>query len=145
MLLVGVQCNKLWALHIWSNRHGLLVTICIMHFIWAMDWRWRAKCNDHAQICLFLRIFFDETWFLDVWSYRCVYSSQSMNIVISSSSRLIYASGECLKWSFYQNNREKWPLECQNLSSKSWNKKPLIWKSIGSFWVWLQVRLHVSS
>ena len=122
----------------WLNGNNLYHAFHLSH-----DWRWRTKSNGHAQICLFLRIFFDEKIFLDVWSYQTVYSSNSMNILISSSSRLIYASGECLKSRFNRNNREKSSLECQNLSSKSQNEKPLIWQSFGSFRARLQVRLHV--
>ena len=63
--------------------------------------------------------------------------------LLSSSSRSISTSKECLKVRFRGENREKFLLECRRLSSKSRNEKPLIRQSIGSFWALSQVRIHV--
>ena len=55
-----------------------------------------------------------------------VWTTQSLNLLLSSSSRLIYASRECLKSRFCGENGKKSLLECQTLFSKSQNEKPLI-------------------
>ena len=67
----------------------------------------------------------------------------SLNLSLSSSSRLIFASKEWLKVRFFRKNRENLSLECQGLPSKLRNEKPLIQLSIGSFRMLYQVRLCV--
>ena len=102
-----------------------------------------AKSNDSSQIFLVICIFFDKNVFFDVSSYWAVYTSPSLNLLISSSFRLISASRESLKSRFHHKNRDELPLECQISSLKSRNEKPMIWWSIESFRAWHLVRLCV--
>ena len=74
---------------------------------------------------------------------RTFWKSQSLNLLFSSSSRLIFASKECLKSRFHQKNRENSLLELWISISKTWNEIPLIRRSNKSFQAQFCVKLCV--
>ena len=79
---------------------------------------------------------------MGVSSNRTVYTSQSLNLLLSSSLRSIFSSKKFLKVKFCGQNMENSLLKCQRSSSKSQNEKPLISHSIGSFQVLSPNRIH---
>ena len=54
-----------------------------------------------SKFYLFIPLLFDEKTFEDVLSNQIFWTSQSLNLMLSSSARLICASKECLKVRFY--------------------------------------------
>ena len=81
------------------------------------------------------------SWIFQTNKY--VETTQSWNLLFSTSSRIIFTFEECLKSRFGGESQTKSPLERWNSFSKLQNKKPLIWQLIGSFWARLWVRLRV--
>ena len=87
-------------------------------------------------------MFFDDV-FLGVLSNQSVYKSQSLNLLLSSSSRSILASKGHLKVRFCWENREKLLLECRRPSLNPRNEKALIRWAIGSIQALSRVRIPV--
>ena len=88
-------------------------------------------------------MFFDDVNHFCMFQVIELFRHLSLNILLSSSSRLNPASKEWLKVRFHQKNKEISTLECRNLFSKKWIEKPLIQRSIGSFQARFWVRLCV--
>ena len=95
------------------------------------------------KFCLFILSLFNGKFILGCFKQsNCVDISilESLAFVLFLVDFQVYGVSEVR---FYWENRKKSPLEFWNLFLKSWNEKPLICWSIGSFQAQLLVRLYV--
>ena len=103
---------KIWTLHHEFNKHDLTTLIRLQAFHMSRRLKINRQIKEPSPRLAYLYFLsFMENIFLDVsinWSF---WTSQSLNLLLSSSSRLIFACKECLKWRFCWVRRNNFPLE----------------------------------